>query len=180
MKKTIISAILLISCIFAETNFTKVPKIAVLKTGYRYMHRKNLNYSIDENAAYISFDVAWEVSGFGKKPSAYISIPMGFTYIPSKQLQTLIMNYGWSIRHDLLYNKPIIPFLSYSLLLNQLFIEDVAGRIMGHETILGGGVLIKRKLIIDLGISIISYPFLGSNITASFTTFNINAGIQFP
>jgi hypothetical protein len=62
---------------------------------------------------------------------------MGYTILlPNDDLSKRIsmLNYGWTVRHELSRNKKIIPFVGYGLLLNNLRIDETEGSVFGHQT----------------------------------------------
>ena len=136
----------------------------------------------------ILVDYAWQLGGFdNKKPAIYLSIPMGYSILfsdnqASKRISML--NYGWTIRHDLATkDKKIIPFVGYGLFLNNLSIEGVPGSVSGHQTQFEGGLNfnISTKLLyfVKLQGSYSSYPKLGNAKSLHFMYADLRVGVRF-
>jgi hypothetical protein len=144
MKKYFILLIFLsaMGIVYAqEQTFDVVPKQYSLETGFRY----NFSNDFQNNQSYgygFLLDYAWQLSGFANKKASFISVPLGYTLFQSlnDSANFSILSYGWTVRHELAKNKKWIPYLGYSLLLNQLKTETTVGSIMGHKTGLGGGI----------------------------------------
>ncbi|MDO9635302.1 MAG: hypothetical protein Q7J05_09765 [Paludibacter sp.] len=142
MKKTsfiIITIILLTNPLFAQQrSIAKAPKQYSLEFGPRNLFAHS-NITLNNTHGYGAlFDYAWQLSGFdGKKNASFISVPMGYTILfPNDHLAKRIsmLNYGWTVRHELARNKKIIPFVGYGLFLNDLKIKDTKGSVFGHQT----------------------------------------------
>ena len=136
----------------------------------------------------ILVDYAWQLGGFdNKKPAIYLSIPMGYSILfsdnqASKRISML--NYGWTIRHDLATkNKKIIPFVGYGLFLNNLSIEGVPGSVSGHQTQFEGGLNFntstKLLYFVKLQASYSSYPKLGNAKSLHFMYADLRVGVRF-
>ncbi len=111
----------------------RVPKQFGLEFGGAYIHHNEIS---DQSVAgtTVMFDYSWQLSGLdGTRAKAFISVPIGYTYF-SQNPRISILSYGWTIRHEILKNKPVIPFLGYGLLLNQLSYELDKGKRFGHQT----------------------------------------------
>ena len=130
-------------------------------------------------------DYAWQLSGFTGKPAAYISVPLGYTYLFGGKGANSgrILSYGWTVRHELKSKGNIIPFLGYGLLLNQLSIENTVGRTNGHQTCLNFGFRLKSEKKVNyyakLEYSYSSYPHLGAKKSDSIQAIELNTGIRF-
>lgn len=139
MRKIIlIFSILIIGTIHLEAEeveqMNRVPKVKSIEIGYR--HITHSDFLINNGGYTLLFDYAWQLSGFhGNKKKSYISVPFGYSFMNWGDNQNArILSYGWTVKHDLKKNKKRIPFLGYGLLLNQLSIDGVAGKVMGHQT----------------------------------------------
>lgn len=130
-----------------DSSLVKAPKQYSFEFGYRNLFGQS---NITNNATHgygMLFDYAWQLSGFnGKKNKSFISVPMGYTVLMaddaiSKSIHML--NYGWTVRHELARNKPLIPFVGYGLLLNNMRITDTEGSLFGHQTQFDLGVNFK-------------------------------------
>ena len=117
-----------------ELKMEKVPKQMGLETGYIYTFQNQFNP--DAGSGYfLLFDYAWKLSGFHKKASAYISVPLGYSmYNASAGNPVSVLSYGWTVRHELNKSEKAVPFLGYGLLLNQLRQQNIDGSIFGHQT----------------------------------------------
>lgn len=142
MKKSILTVVILISGILSiqaqQNTLKKAPKQYSFEFGYRNLFAHS-NISMNNTHGYGAlFDYAWQLSGFdGTKNASYISVPMGYTILlPNDELSKRIsmLNYGWTVRHELTRNKKIIPFVGYGLLLNNLRVDDREGSVFGHQT----------------------------------------------
>jgi len=153
MKKTsTITTIVLIfsiNLVAQKPSSAKAPKQYSFEFGYRNLFAHS-NITMNNTHGYGAlFDYAWQLSGFdGKKNASYISVPMGYTILlPNDDLskRMSMLNYGWTVRHELARNKKIIPFVGYGLLLNNLRIEDTEGSLFGHQTQFDLGVNFKTN-----------------------------------
>lgn len=142
MKKSIFTILILVLGIISiqaqQNTLKKAPKQYSFEFGYRNLFAHS-NISMNNTHGYGAlFDYAWQLSGFdGTKNASYISVPMGYTILlPNDELSKRIsmLNYGWTVRHELMRNKKIIPFVGYGLLLNNLRIDDREGSVFGHQT----------------------------------------------
>jgi len=127
-----------------ETGVVKAPKQYSVEMGYRYMHKNT--FINQANTGYtVLFDYAWQLSGFGgDKAPTYLSVPIGYTYLladnGNANENMRILSYGWTVRHMFRKGKKHMPFLGYSLLLNQLSINGTEGQVFGHQTKFDCGV----------------------------------------
>lgn len=142
MKKSILTVVILVSGIFSiqaqQNTLKKAPKQYSFEFGYRNLFAHS-NITMNNTHGYGAlFDYAWQLSGFdGTKNASYISVPMGYTILlPNDELSKRIsmLNYGWTVRHELMRNKKIIPFVGYGLLLNNLRVDEREGSVFGHQT----------------------------------------------
>lgn len=200
MKKLHLLPILLFlssfSITFAQNDSItyKVPKQISFELGYRYVFPL-IDYSITSiiagnsasNGVGFLFDYAWKLSGLnGKKPAIYLSVPIGYTVmLPDNAVSKRIsmLNYGWTIRHELSVNKPITPFLGYGLLLNTLKMAGTDGGVMGHQTQFEGGVNFnthaRLKYFAKVQYSYTSYPKLGDAKRIHFQYVDFRIGVRF-
>lgn len=168
-RKTIFllfAVFLLSSNILSSQNFAKVPKQYSLEFGYRNLFAHS-NITLNHTHGYGGlFDYSWQLSGFdGTKNKSFISVPMGYTIIlpddPAGE-RIAMLNYGWTVRHELTRNSAWIPFVGYGLFLNDLTQPSVEGSVFGHQTEFDLGVNYQPagKLIYfaKLQYSYTSYP----------------------
>lgn len=157
----------------AHTFFEKVPKQYSFDIGYRYLFKSNFEQTTAQGYGAV-FDYAWQFSGFLKKSAVYLSVPLGYTYFPGNKIDSLqpsykMLQYGWIIRHHFKRNKlaKIMPFASYSLILNQLKIGNIEGRTFGHLTQFDFGFSFnnhkKWKPFVKIGYGITRFPRLGGS-----------------
>jgi hypothetical protein len=106
-----------------------VPKNVSLETGYKYVLNSDFS-ELGKNAVTGLLDYAWQVSGLDGSRGIFITIPLGYTYLPAPvgREKASILAYGWTIRHEVLKKENWGLFLGYGLLLNQLFISSKEGR----------------------------------------------------
>ncbi|MEA4936121.1 MAG: hypothetical protein VB102_05685 [Paludibacter sp.] len=191
MKKSIFTIIILALCIIniqAQQNvFKKVPKQYSFEFGYRNLFAYS-NITMNNTHGYGAlFDYAWQLSGFdGKKNASYISVPIGYTVLlPNDKLskQISMLNYGWTVRHELTRNKRTVPFIGYGLLLNNMRIEDREGSVFGHQTQfdLGLNINTNSKLIYFAKIeySYTSYPRFDEPERIRMHYADLRVGIRF-
>ncbi|MEA4983517.1 MAG: hypothetical protein VB066_12480 [Paludibacter sp.] len=142
MKKNIFTILILVlgtlSIQAQQNTLKKAPKQYSFEFGYRNLFAHS-NITMNNTHGYGAlFDYAWQLSGFdGTKNASYISVPMGYTILlPNDELSKRIsmLNYGWTVRHELMRNKKIIPFVGYGLLLNNLRVDEREGSVFGHQT----------------------------------------------
>lgn len=200
MKKNFFLLILIFIFSFNVTNllaqkdstFYKVPKQISFEMGYR-----NVFSLIDRSASpFVNsasngygflLDYAWKLSGLnGRKPGIYLSVPIGYSVMLadnnlSKNVNML--NYGWTIRHELSVNKPLTPFVGYGLLLNTLKIDGTDGGVMGHQTQFEFGANLntktRLKYFAKLQYSYTSYPKLGDSKRIHFQYLDLRVGVRF-
>ena len=85
----------------------------------------------------IMIEYGWQVSGFnGKKCRSFISVPLGYSLIADNKNHenSFLLNYGISITHELTRDTNNVPFIGYSLLLNQYRFDEIKGSIFGHQS----------------------------------------------
>jgi len=175
-----------------EISIAKVPKQYSLEFGYRnvftVMDKSALPFLNNATHGYgFLFDYAWQLSGLnGKKAAAFITVPMGYTVMmPDNEMNKRIsmLNYGWTVRHELAVNNKIIPFIGYGLLLNTLKIDGTPGSVMGHQTQFEGGLnfntVSRFKYFVKLQCSYTSYPKMGAKERIHFMYADIRVGARF-
>lgn len=177
-----------------ENSIAKVPKQYSLEFGYRnvfYQPANLLNSNLLVNQATngygFLFDYAWQLSGLnGKRPAVFITVPIGYTVMMpdnSFSKRTSMLNYGWTVRHELTKKGKIVPFVGYGLLLNTLKIDGTEGGVMGHQTQFEGGVNFntstRLKYFAKLQGSYTSYPKLGDPKRLHFMYADLRVGVRF-
>lgn len=161
----------------------KVPKFKSFEVGYR--HISSTSFDLKTEGLTFLFDYAWQLSGFNGKPAAFISVPLGYTYLfgGDGTHSGGILSYGWTVRHDLRANRRTIPFFGYALLLNQLRLNNVEGSSFGHQTRFDFGYMFKadKKLnpYLKVEYSFTRYPHLGIKESDKIHAFEIKGGIRF-
>jgi hypothetical protein len=196
--------------LFAQKDSTshKIPHQISMEFGYRNSFYQNTYLTTDgtyamldangkilphqvfnraTNGAGILADYAWQLGGLSnKKPAVYLTIPMGYTVLlpdnPSSK-RISMLNYGWTIRHNLATNdKKIIPFLGYGLFLNNLAVDGVPGSVSGHQTQFEGGLnfstATKLQYFVKLQVSYSSYPKLGKAESLHFMYSDLRFGVR--
>ncbi|MDD3320759.1 MAG: hypothetical protein PHS59_04875 [Paludibacter sp.] len=173
-------------------NIPKVPKQYSFELGYRNIFSviDNANALMGNSATHgygFLFDYAWQLSGLNKKrPAVYLSVPMGYTVVfadnnLSKNIS--LLNYGWTVRHELAENKSSVPFLGYGLLLNTLKVNGTPGGVMGHQTQFEFGYNFnaksKVKYIAKIQYSYASFPKLGVKERLHFQFADLRVGVRF-
>ncbi len=123
---------------FAQNEQThNVPKKLSFDIGIQNLYKVNNLDSVARFGYSATFDYAYQLSGFTGKRATYLTIPIGYSYLPSanaSEKTITMLRYGWTVRHEMSVGKKITPFLGYSLLLTQLKKAGIAGGIMGHQT----------------------------------------------
>lgn len=169
MKKTIYFFILLVSfskTIAQEITHAKAPKQYSFEFGYRNLFGQSHFNNNSTHGYGMLFDYAWQLSGFdGKKNKSYISVPMGYTLLMANTTSDKnihMLNYGWTVRHELGRNKPIVPFIGYGLLLNNMRKTDTEGSVFGHQTQFDVGLNLSTSsrltYFVKIEYSYTSYP----------------------
>ena len=176
-----------------EISIAKVPKQYSLEFGYRnvftVMDKSAVNPFNNQatNGYGFLFDYAWQLSGLdGKRAAAFITVPIGYTVMmPDNSLSKRIsmLNYGWTVRHDLAVNRKIVPFVGYGLLLNTLKIDGTDGSVMGHQTQFEGGVNLntstRLKYFAKLQCSYTSYPKFDAKQRIHLMYADLRVGVRF-
>ncbi len=146
----------------AQTPFTeRVPKQYSLETGYLYHFSHTFSDPLSTMGGTVLFDYAWQVSGFDKKPAAFVSLPLGYSYLSNPGQNLRIFHYGWTIRHELLNDKPLVPFLGHAIIINHMQIKGQEGAIYGRQVRFTAGLNIEPMATL--------YPFVKADY--SFTAF---------
>ncbi len=182
MKKSFLLSLILSFALNSLSNaqdLEKSPKRLTFETGYSHIYKSTFS-ALGTTGFSLAFDYMWQVSGFKKKPAAFISIPLGYTSIPP--LKDGLKNgglsyYGIHITHEVKKDKKIIPFFGYSLLFNQFKLENFPGRVIGHETRFDGGAYYK-KIFLKAEYSIASYPILGFKNADKLGTYGLKLGYR--
>jgi len=140
------------------------------------------------NGVGVLVDYAWQLGGFdNKKPAIYLSIPMGYTILlpdNSASKRVSMLNYGWTIRHNLTTsNKKIIPFVGYGLFLNNMSLGIPEwGSVSGHQTQFEGGLnfstATKLQYFVKIQGSYSSYPKLGYAKSLHFMYADLRFGVR--
>ena len=188
MKKIIlIIAILLFKIFIAnakdKNEMNRVPKVKSFEIGYRSITQSD--YAINNGGYTFLFDYAWQLSGFhGSKKKSFISVPLGLTFMNlGDEANARILSYGWTVKHDLKIDKKRIPFVGYGLLLNQLSIEGVEGKVMGHQTRFDFGYdFIKREHFnpfVKLEYSMTRYYQLAESEGKKVSFWELKTGFRF-
>ena len=185
MRKHLIISILLF--LVTTTTFSqsieKAPKFKSFEVGYR--HISSTTFDMKTEGLTFLFDYAWQLSGFNGRPAAFISVPLGYTYLygGSGEHSGGIMSYGWTVRHNLKANCKSIPFFGYALLLNQLRLNGVEGSSFGHQTRFDFGYLFnaekKWSPYVKIEYSYTRYPHLGIAESDNIHSFELKGGIRF-
>lgn len=165
------------------SEFQKVPKQYSVETGYRYVFSNS--FGLAPHGTTFLFDYGWQLSGFSGKPPAYITVPLGYTFLYGTEGQSngRILSYGWTIKHNLKGTNKLVPFLGYGLLLNQLSIEGTEGKVFGHQTRFDFGYIYKQTLrwnpFVKLEYSITRYPSLGKRKADQIHAAEVKLGVNF-
>ena len=185
MNRSLFLTIFLLFAVLTSNaqSFSRVPKFVSAELGYRYI--TSTSFDIKNQGMTLLIDYAWQLSGFTGKPAAYISVPLGYTYLFGGNGTNTgrILSYGWTVRHDLKSNRKAIPFFGYGLLLNQLKITGTEGSVFGHQTRFDFGYLFKTakktSYYTKLEYSYSRYPHLGAKKSDSIHAVEIKTGVRF-
>lgn len=191
MRNTcLIFTFILISSVLFPTHaqtFKKVPKQYSFEIGPRYLFSHS-NITLNNSMGFGGlFDYAWQLSGFdGTKNASFISVPMGYTILPGNDAATeriSMLNYGWTVRHELARNKKMIPYVGYGLFLNDLKIKGTEGSVFGHQTEFDFGLNFNTstRLIyfVKLQYSYTSYPRFNEPERIKLHYADIRLGMRF-
>ncbi len=133
-----------------------------------------------------SFEFSYKLSGYQKKSPVYLMIPLEYNYFPgtASEASINILAYGWSLRHHFGKNKPVVPFVDYSLLLTQLREASIEGYIIGHQTRFGFGLNFgnesekKYLSFVKLEYGYHNLPERGEKKTKHMHTINFRFGLR--
>ena len=191
MRNTcLIFTFILISSVLFPTQsqtFKKVPKQYSLEIGPRNLFSHS-NITLNNSMGFGGlFDYAWQLSGFdGTKNASFISVPMGYTILPGNDAATeriSMLNYGWTVRHELARNKKMIPYVGYGLFLNDLKIKGTEGSVFGHQTEFDFGLNFntrtRLKYFVKLQYSYTSYPRFNEPERIKLHYADIRLGVRF-
>jgi hypothetical protein len=163
----------------------KAPKQYSVELGYKYIYSSGFENKASQGYG-ILLDYSWMLSGFVNKHKVFLSVPLGYSYMmPDSETDEpiSILNYGWTVRHELLKNKKNVPFLGYALLLNQLRIENIDGSVFGHQTKfeLGYNFRNDKKVIYFAKIeySFTRFPSLGNKKSNKIHAVEVKVGFRF-
>jgi len=192
MKKNILllfSVFCILVATAQEKSVFKIPKQYSFEIGYRNVFAQSnmLENNQATNGYGMMFDYAWQLSGFdGKKAKSFITVPLGYTIMmpdnsTSKSLHML--NYGWTVRHELSTNRKIVPFLGYGLLLNNMRVTDTEGSLFGHQTQFEVGTNFntsnRLKYFAKLEYSYTSYPRFKEPERIRMHFVDLRVGVRF-
>ncbi len=189
MKK--IFFITLLATLFSSSVFSQdlkkdaVPKQYSFELGGRYIAASSFDNKASAGGTFL-FDYAWQLSGFTRSNASFISVPLGYTILlpdTKDDKQMAILSYGWTVRHEIGYEKKVIPFFSYSLLLNQLRISGTEGAVFGHQTKFDFGINFKTSTRIQyftkVEYSFTRYPKLGTASSQRMHVAELKFGFRF-
>ncbi len=196
MQKIKILVFLLIcaTSIYAQiTPIKKAPKQISFEIGYRnvftLMDRSSVSPFVNNASNGYGFllDYGWKLSGLdGKKPGVFLTVPMGYTILyPDNATDSRIsmLNYGWSLRHELSLNPKIVPFVGYGLFLNNLKVNGTPGSVNGHQTQFEFGTNFntssRLKYFAKVQLSYTSYPKIGVKERIHFMFADLRLGFRF-
>jgi len=187
MKNFVLILILFLvsTSVFSQVKlFERCPRQYSFEAGYRYDYSNS--FSDNSGSGYgMLFDWSWKMSGFVNKHNIYLSVPMGYTMMTANDLahtEYSVLNYGWTVRHELLKNKKTLPFLGYALLLNQYRISGTSGSVFGHQTKFEFGYNFRcdKKVIyfakIEYGFT--RYARLGDKISNKVYAVELKVGLR--
>jgi len=165
----------------------KAPKQYSIEIGLRKLFAHSNITLNNTNGFGALFDYAWQLSGFdGTKNASFISVPMGYTILPGNDAATKqisMLNYGWTVRHELARNKKMIPFVGYGLFLNDLKIKDTEGSVFGHQTEFDFGLNFNTttRLIyfVKIQYSYTSYPRFNETERIKLHYADLRLGVRF-
>lgn len=176
----------------SDAPFYKVPHQISIEGGYRYVlpvidNSAVLGGNSVTNGYGLMLDYGWKVSGFSDhKSNIYLTIPIGYSVMlpdnPSS-VRLSMLNYGWTVRHEIGKGKKITPFAGYGLLLNSLSVKGVDGSVMGHQTRFEFGANLntstKLKYYAKLQYSYASFPRLDDDKRIHFQFLDLRLGVRF-
>lgn len=186
-KRFISSVLVLLSC--ASLTFgqemDRVPKQFSFEAGYRYVVSSEFTNQAPQGFTFI-FDYAWQLSGFHKKKASFITVPIGYTYMPAGSVDdeaVSIISYGWTVRHNLARDKKVIPWMGYALLLNQYREGGIDGKVFGHQTRFSFGADFDHQTRItpyaSLEYSMTNFPIWGVKGSTGYDFIEVKLGFRF-
>lgn len=188
-KTTLILLLIAVNVIVMaqQTFISKVPKQYSFEFGYRNLFAQSNFVNQSTHGYGMLFDYAWQLSGLdGKKSPVYLSVPLGYTVLmpdnpESKSVHML--NYGWTVRHDLSRGHKWTPFVAYGLLLNNMRITDTEGSLFGHQTQFDLGVNMntsgRLKYYAKIEYSYTSYPRFNESERIRLHYADLRIGVRF-
>lgn len=189
-KNTVIFSIILLTTLnlsAQEQTLVKIPKQYSFEIGYRNIFAQSNILNRSTNGYGMLFDYAWQLSGFdGKKAKSFITVPLGYTVMMadnSDSKSVHILNYGWTVRHELTKNTRLTPFVGYGLLLNNMRITGTEGSLFGHQTQFDLGVNLntatRLKYFAKLEYSYTSYPRFNEPERIRLHYVDLRVGVRF-
>ncbi|MFB6342650.1 hypothetical protein ACE1ET_13055 [Saccharicrinis sp. FJH62] len=182
--KTLLLSLLFVLAVFSmNAQMEKVPKQYTVEAGYIYTFDNGFENS-GSNGGHFLLDYAWQLSGFHKKKAAYITVPLGYSWLMGQgaEKDLRILSYGWTVRHELGKDRDFIPFIGYGLLLNQLRQEGTEGSIFGHQTQFEFGFNYTKperiQPFIKLEYSMIRFPQFGADQSYRMNHLALKFGIR--
>lgn len=171
---------------FSRTHF-KIPKQYSIEAGYRNLFGSANITNKNTHGYGALFDYAWQLSGFDQeKAASFISVPLGYTVLlpDDGTSETMYMlNYGWTVRHELKKKSNIMPFVAYGLLLNNMRLQETEGSVFGHQTQFEFGfnfnTKTRLKYFAKIQYSYTSYPRFHEPERIRLHFVDLRAGIRF-
>ncbi len=168
-----------------ETGIRKVPKQYSLETGYRRVTGTEFGNS-STNGYTVLFDYAWQLSGLNGTKASYITVPLSYTrMMPDSDTaaSVRVIGYGWTVRHELRkHSDSWVPFLGYSLMLNNYSEAGTDGRVFGHQTgfTLGLNHYGSSRFVpyLQINYSMTNYPEWGVKGSRKYNFIEAKIGIR--
>jgi hypothetical protein len=187
MKKILV--LLLIVLPFAaqsqDSIFKTVPKQISLEAGYRRITSSELTNKAS-NGFSVFLDYAWQLSGFKGGRASFISVPLGFTFMPADMepsVSVRVISYGWTVRHELKSQKGWVPYLGYGLMLNNYSEHGIDGHRFAHQTRFAVGLnhynSSNIQPYVELDYSMTYYPQWGIKGSLGYKFVELKAGVRF-
>jgi hypothetical protein len=133
----------------------------------------------------IMVEYAWQVGGLnGKKCRSYIAIPLGYSYMVDNKNHEKgsVLNYGWTITHELSKDSNNVPFIGYGILLNQYQFDGIKGSIFGHQSRFEFGInhYVSSKFVLygKLDYSYVRFPSLFDSKSRTMHQMEIKFGAR--
>ena len=169
----------------AQEVIEKAPRDYAIHISYNRLTRKPFA-QMGPTGTGVELAHSWQLSGFAGGHRVFITVPLGYRYYfgAVDAIHSSNLYYGWKVRHELKKGNPAWrPFLGYSLLLSQLWLEGREGNILGHETrfTLGADRRLtpKTALVLSLDYSYTRYPQLDVAKAPKAMFLSVKAGIRF-